>query len=165
MQNNAALIPDTIIVGEQLYNEAINFILENAQRELLIFDQDLSHGDFASLEKYNLLYRFLNANIASQLKIILQDASFFQAKCPRLCNLFEVYGHKMSVHVTNASVRHIKECFILADGKNYIKRIHIDQTRFKYAVNDVANAEVLNNRFAELTTAIEDIVPTKPLGL
>lgn len=165
MQNNAALIPDTIIVGEQLYNEAINFILENAQRELLIFDQDLSHGDFASLETYNLLHRFLNANIASQLKIILQDASFFQAKCPRLCNLFEVYRHKMSVHVTNASVRHIKECFILADGKNYIKRIHIDQARFKYAVNDVASAEVLNNRFAELTTAIEDIMPTKPLGL
>jgi len=71
----------------------------------------------------------------------------------------------MSVHVTNASVRHIKECFILADGKNYIKRIHIDQARFKYAVNDVASAEVLNNRFAELTTAIEDIMPTKPLGL
>lgn len=165
MQNNAALIPDTIIVGEQLYSEAINIILKNAQRELLIFDQDLSHGDFASLEKYNLLYRFLSANIASQLKIILQDASFFQAKCPRLCNLFEIYGHKMSVHVTSSSVRHIKECFILADGKNYIKRIHIDQARFKYAMNDETNAEVLNNRFTELTAAIEDIVPTKPLGL
>ena len=165
MQNNAALIPDTIIVGEQLYSEAINIILESAQRELLIFDQDLSHGDFASLEKYNLLYRFLSANIASELKIILQDAGFFQAKCPRLGNLFEIYGHKMSVHVTDASVRHIKECFILADGKSYIKRIHIDQARFKYAINDETSTEVLNNRFTELTAAIEDIVPAKPLGL
>lgn len=78
MQNNAALIPDTIIAGEQLYSEAINIILENAQQELLIFDQDLSRGDFASLEKYNLLYRFLSANIANQLKIILQDAGFFR---------------------------------------------------------------------------------------
>lgn len=165
MQSNVALIPDTIIVGEQLYSDAISLILENAQRELLIFDQDLSHGDFASLEKYNLLYRFLSTNIASQLKIILQDASFFQAKCPRLCNLLEIYGHKMSIHVTDSSVRHIKECFILADCKSYIKRIHIDQARFKYAINDEAGAEVLSNRFMELTTAIEDIVPTKPLGL
>ena len=132
---------------------------------MLIFDQDLSHGDFASLEKYNLLYRFLSTNIASQLKIILQDTGFFQAKCPRLSNLFEIYGHKMSVHVTNSSVRHIKECFILADGKSYIKRIHIDQARFKYAINDETGAEVLNNRFMELTTAIENIVPNKPLGL
>jgi hypothetical protein len=165
MQSNTALIPDTIIVGEQLYSEAISLILKNAQRELLIFDQDLSHGDFASLEKYNLLYNFLSANIASQLKIILQDARFFQTKCPRLCKLLAIYGHKMSVHVTDASVRHIKECFILADGKNYIKRIHIDQARFKYTVNDEVSAEVINNRFIELTTAIEDIVPTKPLGL
>jgi hypothetical protein len=165
MQNNAALTPDTIIVGEQLYSEAISFILQNAQQELLIFDQDLSHGDFASLEKYNLLYNFLSTSIASQLKIILQDAGFFQTKCPRLCKLLEIYGHKMSVHVTDPSVRHIKECFILADGKNYIKRIHIDQARFKYAINDEVSAEVINNRFIELTTAIEDIVPTKPLGL
>lgn len=165
MQSNTALIPDTIIVGEQLYSEAISLILKSAQRELLIFDQDLSHGDFASLEKYNLLYNFLSANIASQLKIILQDTGFFQTKCPRLRNLLEIYGHKMSVHVTNSSVRHIKECFILADGKNYIKRIHIAQARFKYAVNDEVSAEVINNRFIELTTAIEEIVPTKPLGL
>lgn len=165
MQSNTALIPDTIIVGEQLYSEAISLILKNAQRELLIFDQDLSQGDFASLDKYNLLYNFLSANIASQLKIILQDARFFQTKCPRLCKLLAIYSHKMSVHVTDASVRHIKECFILADGKNYIKRIHIDQARFKYTVNDEVSAEVINNRFIELTTAIEDIVPTKPLGL
>lgn len=165
MHKNAALIPNTIIAGEQLYSEAINLILENAQRELLIFDQDLSHGDFAGLEKYNLLCRFLSTNIASQLKIILQDAGFFQTQCPRLCNLFRVYGHKMSVHVTNSSVRHIKECFILADGKNYIKRIHIDQARFKYAMNDETSVEVLNNRFTELTAAIADIAQTKPLGL
>ena len=165
MKSNAALIPDTIITGEQLYSEAISFILENAQRELLIFDQDLSHGDFASLEKYHLLYRFLSANVASELKIILQDARFFQTKCPRLCNLLEIYGHKMSLHVTDSSVRHIKDCFILADGKNYIKRIHIDQARFKYAINDEASAEVLHNRFMERTTAIVDIVQTNPQGL
>jgi len=165
MQSNTALIPDTIIVGEQLYSEAISLILKNAQRELLIFDQDLSQGDFASLDKYNLLYNFLSANIASQLKIILQDARFFQTKCPRLCKLLAIYGHKMSVHVTDSSVRHIKECFILADDKSYIKRIHIDQPRFKYAMNDEKSAEVLINRFMELTNAIEDIIPTKPLGL
>lgn len=162
---DSSLVPDQIITGEQLYSDAINLILENAQRELLIFDQNLSHGNFASLQKYTLLEQFLSKNIASRLSIILQDAAFFQEKCPRLFNLLEVYGHKMSVHITNASVKHIKECFILADGLHYIKRIHIDQPRFRYALNDKASVEMLNNRFEELKEAIQDVVTTKQLGL
>ncbi|WP_047551158.1 DUF7931 domain-containing protein [Methylotenera sp. G11] len=162
---NTILEPDTIISGEQLYNEAVGLILKSAQRELLIFDQDLSRGSFSSLESFNYLQNFLSANIASELTIILQDAGYFQQKCPRLAGLLQIYGHKMHVHVTNSSARHAKDCFILADGEHYIKRIHIDQARFKYAFNDRKNVETLNNRFMELTDAIGDAVTLRPLGL
>lgn len=165
MNSNASLEPNKIISGEQLYSEAISLILKSAQRELLIFDQDLSYGNFVSLEKYDFFQNFLSSNIASQLTIILQDASFLQNKCPRLINLLEVYGHKMRVHITNSSVRHAKDCFILADGEHYIKRIHIDQPRFKYAFNDRQNVEVLNTRFLELMDATGDTVTLRPLGL
>lgn len=159
------LIPDKIITGEQLYSEAISLILANAQRELLIFDQDLSHGNFSSTEKFSLLQNFLSGNITSQLTIILQDAGFFQNKCPRLLNLLQAYGHKMQVRTTNASAKHAKDCFILADGEHYVKRIHIDQSRFRYALHDKKNTEVLNNRFMELVEATADVVTIKPLGL
>jgi len=162
---NTTLEPDRIISGEQLYNEAISLILKNAQRVLLIFDQDLSRGNFSSLENFNYLQDFLSANIASELTIILQDAGYLQQKCPRLLSLLEVYGHKMRVHITNSSAKHAKDCFILADGEHYIKRIHIDQARFKYAFNDRKNVEALNNRFMELADAIGDAVTVRPLGL
>lgn len=165
MPSNTELIPNQIITGEQLYQEAITLILQNANRELLIFDQDLSHGGFSSLEKFNLLQNFLADNIASELNIILQDAAFFQNKCPRLLKLLEVYGHKMRVHVTNASVKQVKDCFILADRKHYIRRIHIDQPRFRFALDDRQNTEALHNRFVELSEAIADAVTMRPLGL
>ncbi len=165
MHSNTELIPNQIITGEQLYHAAITLILQNAKRELLIFDQDLSHGGFSSLEKFNLLQHFLSDNIASELTIILQDAAFFQNKCPRLLKLLEVYGHKMRVHVTNASVKQVKDCFILADGKHYIRRIHIDQPRFRFALDDRQNTEALHNRFVELSEAIADAVTMRPLGL
>jgi len=163
--NNQKLAPNTIITGEHLYSDAINLVLANAKNKILIFDQDLSRGDYASLEKFKLLQKFLTANIASHLTIILQDATFFQEKCPRLFNLLIIHGHKMSVHVTNASVKHVKECFILADGRHYVKRMHIDQARFKYALDDPQSVEILNNRFQELQDAIDDVVTTRPLGL
>ncbi len=165
MHSDTELIPNQIITGEQLYHEAITLILQNAERELLIFDQNLSHGGFSSLEKFNLLQNFLADNIASELTIILQDAAFFQNRCPRLLKLLEVYGHKMRVHVTNASVKHVKDCFILADRKHYIRRIHIDQPRFRFALDDRQNTEALHNRFVEISEAIADAVTMRPLGL
>lgn len=165
LNSDANLEPNKIIAGEELYSEAINLVLTRAQHKLFIFDQDLSHGNFASIEKSGFLQDFLSTNIASQLKIVLQDASFFQNRCPRLLNLLEIYGHKMRVYITSSSVKHAKDCFILADGEHYIKRIHIDQARFKYAFDDKKSVEALNTRFMELLDASAETVTLKPLGL
>jgi hypothetical protein len=165
MDNDLTLIPDQIIVGERLYAEAINIILASAEHELLIFDQDLSHGDFSSKQKYDLFQQFLSKSPSSHLTIILQDPDFFQGKCPRLLDLLTIYRHKMTVYETNQSAKHAKDCFILADDQNYIKRIHIDQARFKYGLNDVASAGILNMRFKDLLETTHDVVTISRLGL
>jgi hypothetical protein len=162
---NETLAPNQILVGERLYANAINIVLSNAESELLIFDQDLSQGDFSSIQKYELLRQFLSNNINSRLTIILQNTTFFQEKCPRLLNLLTVYGHKMTVYETNDSAKHAKDCFVLADGQHYIKRIHIDQARFVYALNDPSSVDVLNLRFNELLEATHHMVSITKLGL
>lgn len=162
---NTELTPDKIIVGEHFYADAINLILAKAERELLIFDQDLSQGDFASKHKYELFLQFLNKSPSNQLTIVLQDTGFFQNKCPRLLNLLTIYGHKITVYVTNQSAKHAKDCFILADDKHYVKRIHIDQARFRYGFDDLATATLLNTRFKELLEATQDVVTISRLGL
>ena len=165
MSDNPELVPNKILIGERLYAEAINIILANAKTKLLIFDQDLSQGDFASLEKYKLLQNFLAANINSRLTIVLQDTNFFRDSCPRLFNLLATYGHKMTVYETNDTAKHAKDCFVLADGQHYIKRIHIDQARFRYALNDLESVELLNSRFEELLEATQDVVAVTQTGL
>jgi hypothetical protein len=159
------LQPDTILTGERLYAEAIDVILSSAQMQLQIFDQDFRHGNFSSLKKYELLRHFLGANLNSALTIILQDTTFFREKCPRLMELLEIYGHKMRVFETNATVKHAKDCFILADATHYLKRIHIDQARFRYAFDDVTTVEGLSLRFDELLDATQDSVSPTTLGL
>lgn len=163
--NNQAMRPNQIIVGENLYSEAIKHTIRSAEHTLLIFDQDLSHGDFSSIATYTLLQSFLSQNITSQLFVILQDATYFQNKCPRLINLLETFGHKMQVHITNESAKYAKDCFILVDNKHYIRRIHIDQARFKYAFDDISTVSALNNRFSELKETIQDTASITPLGL
>lgn len=159
------LIADQIIDGEKLYNQAISLIIARAQHQLLIFDQDLRHGDFSSVAKYQLLKKFLSVNIASEITIILQDEDYFQHKCPRLNELLRVYQHRFTVCVTNSNVKNIKECFIVADGAHYIKRIHIDQARFRYAFNDKLSCEILHNKFLELVATNEKNISISVLGL
>jgi hypothetical protein len=163
--NDLTLISNQIMIGEQIYSEAINIILASAEHELLIFDQDLSHGDFASKQKCDLFQQFLIKSPSNQLTIILQNTSFLKNKCPRLLDLLNIYGHKMTVYETNSSAKHAKDCFVLADNKNYVKRIHIDQARFRYGLDDLATASLLNTRFKELLEATHDVVTISRLGL
>ena len=165
MQNHATLSPNQVVIGERLYEDAIDIVLASAQQELLIFDQDFSHGDFASLEKFSHFERFLSENANSRLTIVLHSTTHFKEKCPRLFNLLEIYGHKMTVYETDDTAKHAKDCFILADGQHYIKRIHIDHARFKYALVDVETVKQLRARFDELLEATQSTLSATHLGL
>ena len=165
MPNEIEIPQNQILIGERLYADAINIVLAHAEHELLIFDQDLSHGDYASLQKHRLLQQFLSQSLTSRITIILQSTVFFREKCPRVFDLLTTYGHRMVVYKTNDSAKHAKDCFVLADNRHYIKRIHIDQARFKYALNDEASVEMLDARFKELLEATQDVVAVTKLGL
>lgn len=165
MENQESLRENQVIIGERLYEDAIDIVLANAQQELLIFDQDLSHGDFVSLEKFSAFQRFLSENASSRLTIVLHNTYHFKERCPRLYNLLEIYGHKMTVYETNDTAKHAKDCFILADGQHYIKRIHIDHARFKYALSDTEAVKQLRSRFDELLEATQSTLSVTNLGL
>ncbi|MEK9825655.1 MAG: hypothetical protein VW395_05145 [Methylotenera sp.] len=180
MMSEQALIPNQILIGENLYTQAIDLILAKAQRRIWIFDQDLSRGGFASLTRYELLKSFLSTHIASELCIIVHDAAYFQQRCPRLSHLLRIYPHKMRVQVTDNSMKNFKACFIVVDGIHYVKRIHIDQARFKFGYSDktldhktqsrvihdqVIQSEILQQQFLELQTASPDTISSTVLGL
>lgn len=159
------ILPNKILQGEGLYAQAINLVLAKAQRCILIFDQDLRRGDFASAGRYEVLKNFLSTYVTSELHIILHDADYFLQKCPRLNNLLRFYPHKMTVHVTDDSMKYLKSCFIVADGTHYIKRIHLDQARFKFAYNENIQSEILRQQFLELQTAASASISSTLLGL
>jgi hypothetical protein len=159
------LIADTILTGESDYVLAQNLIIAQAQNELLIFDQDLKRGDFASVTRYDLLNKFLSVYPQSKLTMVLHSTDYFRAYCPRLCELLRAYSHKMTIMLTNEHAKVAKDCFIIADSQYYIRRIHIDQARFKFSLNDVATASALQQRFNELLDETSYTLPATQTGL
>jgi len=159
------LIPNSIILGERAYAMALDLVIAEAERKLLIFDQDLSRGDYASINRFNLLHDYLNKSPNNQLSIILQETNYFLTQCPRLFDLLTKYGHKMTVFETNSHAKIAKDSFVLADGKSYIRRFHIDQARFKFMLNDIETTASLANRFDELLQETSHTVSATKLGL
>ncbi len=159
-----ALAQDTILLGEQAYLDAQDIVIAAAKQQLLIFDQDLSTGGFASQKRCDLMRAFLK-NEGSTLTIILQYAEFLTMQCPRLMQLLAQFDYKMTIYITNSHAKIAKDCFILADGNAYVRRFHIDQARFKYALDDIETSSSLGNRFEELREEIADTISTTTLGL
>jgi hypothetical protein len=163
--NTATLTPNTIIIGERLYAQAIDLVIQQAQHTLLIFDQDLSHGDYASVSRYQLLQQFLNRDAHTKLTVVLHHSDYLTTYCPRLMELLTMYGHKMTVYLTNDSAKLAKDCFVIADDLHYVKRIHIDQARFKYALEDAESCANLHMRFDELLEETTYTLSPTQLGL
>lgn len=164
-QNTETLTPNTILLSERLYAQAIDLVIQQAQKTLLVFDQDFSHGDYASIARYQSLQQFLSSDAQTKLTIILHQSEFLTAHCPRLLELLTTYGHKMTVYVTNVSAKVAKDCFVIADDVHYVKRIHIDQARFKYAFDDAETCANLNMRFNELLEETSHTLSPTQLGL
>ncbi len=163
--NKLELQQDSILLGEHEYAIAMNHVIATAQHRLLIVDQDCSTGDFASIKRFDLIQAFLNKNADTTLTIILQNTDFFASQCPRLYQLLTTYDHKMTVYETNDYAKTAKDCFILADNRAYIRRFHIDQSRFKYALNDEETVASLTNRFDELLQETSRTLVVTKLGL
>jgi hypothetical protein len=162
---NAELKPNAVLLGEHNYETALALVIAKAQKELLIFDQNLSHGDYASLQRFELIQQFLSTNVFSKLTMIVQNSEFFVNKCPKLFELLKLYGHKMTVFETNDSAKIAKDCFVIADKSHYVRRFHIDQARFKFAFDDENEAANLQMRFDALLEETSEAVSATKLGL
>lgn len=156
---------NTILVGEREYAMSLNIVIAAARSQLLIFDQDFSTGDFTSLKRFNLINDFLSKSNLSKLTIILQQTDFFSSKCPRLYHLLATFDHKITVYETNDYAKTAKDCFILADDSAYIRRFHIDQARFKYALDDKDESASLASRFNDLLQETSHTLSMTKLGL
>jgi hypothetical protein len=101
----------------------------------------------------------------SKLTIILQHSDFFTSQCPGLFQLLATFGHKLTVYETNDFAKIAKDCFVLADNHAYIRRFHIDQSRFTYALDDKDTTASLTNRFDELLRETSHTLSATRLGL
>ncbi len=163
--NEDELKPDVVILGERNYEAALDLVIARAEHELLIFDQHLRVGAYHTSRRYELIQDFLRRNPQNRLQMVLHDADFFSQQCPRLFGLLKTYSHAISVLLTNDHAKVAKDCFVIADDRDTVRRAHIDHARFRYTLDDPETAASLRHRFEEILSETSEPVTATMLGL
>jgi hypothetical protein len=165
MADGESLEPGALLHGEQLFASAIDHIIRQATREILIFDADLSRGGYSSLARVDCLRSFLAAERHNRLAILLHDTDYLIRQCPRLMQLMRTFGHSFTVYQTGEEAHHARDCFVLADGCHYVHRFHVDHARFRFNMNDAASVRPLRERFDQIMETALHSVSATTLGL
>ena len=150
-------------VAEQV--RAIDRLIDLAEHTLQVFDRDLADGGWGSADRAERLTRFLRRSRNARLSIIVHDTRHLETACPRLLALARTYGHAMAIWRTGAEARHAADALVIADGRHYLHRYHVDQPRATLAIAMPPATTPLVARFEEIWATGEPALGGSVLGL
>jgi len=152
------------IEGNHEYEAALDTLFEMPGRTLRIFDRALSSG-YNSPRRHDLLRRFVLANRAARIQIVVHDASNLVRDCPRLINLIRDLSYAISVNETQPEAKSVYDPFAVVDERHYVHRFHYDGPRGVLALEEPQGARGFVQRFEEIWEASVPAVSGTTLGL
>lgn len=147
------------------YIAALDTVCASARLTLNIFEKSFEDIGFNSEARQETLRRFLLADSANRLNLLVHDPQYLTRRCPRMMALLRQFGHSMAIHQTAQNLQHISDPFTVADHDNYVRRYHFDDTRGLLASNDPEEARQLNSRFQEMWATSHPCASGTTLGL
>lgn len=151
--------------SEAGYRAALDATLAAARREVRVFDQDLQRMALEDPARVDALTRFLAGGRDRRLRLVLHDTTALELHSPRLIALIRRFGHAIEVRRTPDRLRHVADCWLLADESHGAIRFHADHPRGKQIVGDATAVHPWWQRFDELVEASEICSPGAAAGL
>jgi hypothetical protein len=140
----------TLLTSETEYRQACDTILAAAEREILIFDRDLTALRLEEKARLEALAHFLRMDCLRRIRVVLHDPGPLERNSPRLMQLFGRFSHSIDVRQSPDNLRHLADTHVLADERSGVRRFHADQPRSALIVDDPAYIQPWQQRFEEL---------------
>ena len=144
---------------------AIDALIGLAEHKLQVFDVDLSSCGWNTARRADLLSAYLRRDRAARLELIVHDTRWFESSCPRLMTLLQRYSYAITIYRTGPEARVAMDPLVIADGRHYLHRFHIDQPRAAFAIERPQEAKPLIARFEEIWATGEPGITGTVLGL
>ena len=145
------------------YVSALNTLLSGATRLIRIYDWDLSDGGYETPARIEFLKEFCKQG--RTIKILLADDSYLRQHAGQMMRLLSVWGHVLHVRVRDSEPPPARDCFVLADDKNVLKRHDKDEARGLMRLDARGDVAELAIRFDGEWDRAEKWVSAHTLGL
>ncbi len=154
-----------IITTASAYQAAIDELIGLARSKLQVFDIDLSGGGWNSAARADLLAVFLRRMPHTHVDLIVHDTRWIEQSCPRLLPLLKSHSHAMTLYRTGPEARSAMDPLVIADGRHFLHRFHIDHPRAALGIEQLHEAKPLVARFDEIWATGEPGLGGSVLGL
>jgi hypothetical protein len=155
----------TLLATRREYLEGLERLLGLVQRELRIFDPDLSELDLNAAPRIARLRGFLQASRTRRLYIAVHDTDFVTRRSPRVLALLGSYPRQMFVHQTEGEALKAQDCFVLADDRHLLRRSVAAQARGVLVIGDPRDCGSIRDRFQEIWESSAPTVSPSVTGL
>jgi hypothetical protein len=152
------------LAGFAAYEAALDQLIGMALGRIRLFDRLLGRS-YNTAARVEALRRFLLADQANRVAIVVHEPERIRLDCPRLVNLQRHFAHALSIHRTLSVARGVYDPFCVVDGSHYARRFHFDNPRGILVRNDADAAGVLVQRFEEIWEASQPAVTGTTRGL
>lgn len=151
------------------YSEAVGQILQFAQREMRIFDGDLSGSVSKKGKMLTACAAFLAATPHNMpriaLRIVLRNAEPFRRNSPRLFSLLADFPHIFEVWESGPPTTSLTDSLFLVDDHHALIRIHEDHARSRLILDDATACRSYRLRFEEIMREGGTTISATTLGL
>lgn len=155
----------TLITTRKEYLDAVERMFGMVQRELRIFDPDLSELNFNSEERIASLRRILSGGRTHRVCVALHDVEYVTTRCPRLIELLLIYPTGLFIYRTAGEAARAQDRFILADENHVARRPVAAQPRGAVLLDDVHEGHAMRLRFDEIWDSSAPAVSASTAGL
>jgi hypothetical protein len=144
---------------------AIDELVAIAQQRLQVFDVDLSQGGWQSAARAQALAAFLRRARHARLEIIVHETRYIETSCARLLVLLRQHAHAVTIYRTSGEARKAMDPLVIADGRHFLHRFHVEQPRASLAIEHPQLARPLVMRFEQIWATGEPGLSPSVLGL
>lgn len=158
--------PERLLLSTRTeYLDALQRLAALAQRELRIFDADLSWLEIDSPQRHESLRAFLLRGRDNRLYIAVHNGDYIRNHCPRLLTLLRQFSDRMFIHRTGGDAARAQDSFVLADRLHFVRRPVQAQPRAVLRLGDEHESQAIYLRFCEIWDSTEPAISATTSGL
>lgn len=151
--------------SEAGFRQALDTVITAAAQEIRVFDWNLTRIQLDQKDRAEAIERFLAGDHHRRLRIIVHDPDHGERRCPRLFAMLRRFSQAVEFRQTPDELRHLSECFLLADRAQAAVRFQGDQPRGKIILDAPEDVHPWWQRFEDLWGLSNPCLSATRLGL